>query len=293
MRRFFRPTLALAALAAVALFAPTIVRAQAKPVVAVLYFDNNSIGKDRTDYDGVGKGMAELIINDLAQNPNVRVVERDRIQAVLVEQNLTKQGSIDPQTAIRVGKLLGAQYLITGAFMSDGRGNFVLTGRTINEETSVIGNPTRINTKGEDVLGMIAQLSAKMSAEMKIPALRVGDAGAAGSAQPAGQPAAAASPAAVQVASATSAQTASPAPTQPATAAPTQPATAAPAPKAESRPSKSARKMDMKTAMLYSKALEEEDAGNKTKAVELYRQVVDKFPEYPPAQQKIAKLSRS
>src|SRR5205807_5065769 len=131
---------------------------------------------------------------------------------------------------------LGAQYLITGAFMSDGRGNFVLTGRTINEETSVIGNPTRINTKGEDVLGMIAQLSAKMSAEMKIPALRVGDAGAASNAQPAGQPAAAASPAAVQVASATSAQTASPAPTQPATAAPTQPATAAPAPKAESRP---------------------------------------------------------
>ena len=194
MRRFFRPTLALAALAAVALFAPTIVRAQAKPVVAVLYFDNNSIGKDRTDYDGVGKGMAELIINDLAQNPNVRVVERDRIQAVLVEQNLTKQGSIDPQTAIRVGKLLGAQYLITGAFMSDGRGNFVLTGRTINEETSVIGNPTRINTKGEDVLGMIAQLSAKMSAEMKIPALHVGDAGALGNAQPAGQPAAAASP---------------------------------------------------------------------------------------------------
>jgi len=282
MRSFVRGALAVAS---VALFAPAIVRAQAKPVVAVLYFDNNSIGKDRTDYDGVGKGMAELIINDLAQNPNVRVVERDRIQAVLVEQNLTKQGSIDPQTAIRVGKLLGAQYLITGAFMSDGHGNFVLTGRTINEETSVIGNPTRINTKGEDVLGMIAQLSAKMSAEMKIPALRVGDAGAAGSAQPAGQPAAAASPAAVQVASATAAQTASP--------APAQAATAAPAPKAESRPSKSARKMDMKTAMLYSKALEEEDAGNKTKAVELYRQVVDKFPEYAPAQQKIAKLSRT
>lgn len=284
MRSSVRSALALASLAMVA---PAIGLAQAKPVVAVLYFDNNSIGKDRTDYDGVGKGMAELMINDLAQNPNVRVVERDRIQAVLVEQNLTKQGSIDPQTAIRVGKLLGAQYLITGAFMSDGRGNFVLTGRTINEETSVIGNPTRINTKGDDVLGMIAQLSAKMSAEMKIPALRVGDAGAAGSAQPAGQPAAAASAPAVQVASATPAQTAAQAPVQ---------ATVASAPKteakAENRQAKSARKMDMKTAMLYSKALEEEDAGNKTKAVELYRQVVDKFPEYAPAQQKIARLSR-
>ena len=37
----------------------------------------------------------------------------------------------------------------------------MLTGRTINEETSAIGNPTRINAKGDDVLGMIAQLSAK------------------------------------------------------------------------------------------------------------------------------------
>ena len=277
MRSFVRGALALAS---AALFAPTIVRAQAKPVVAVLYFDNNSIGKDHADYDGVGKGMAELMINDLAQNPNVHVVERDRIQAVLVEQNLTKQGAIDPQTAIRIGKILGAQYLITGAFMSDGRGNFVLTGRTINEETSVIGNPTRINTKGDDVLGMIAQLSAKMSAEMKIPALRVGAAGAMGGATPAGQPAAAASSSPTPAASA-------------ATAAPAQVATAAPSqPKAESRPAKAVRKMDMKTAMLYSKALEEEDAGNKTKAVELYRQVVDKFPEYAPAQQKIAKLSR-
>jgi len=277
MRSFARGALALAS---AALFAPTIVRAQAKPVVAVLYFDNNSIGKDHADYDGVGKGMAELMINDLAQNPNVHVVERDRIQAVLVEQNLTKQGAIDPQTAIRIGKILGAQYLITGAFMSDGRGNFVLTGRTINEETSVIGNPTRINTKGDDVLGMIAQLSAKMSAEMKIPALRVGAAGAMGGATPAGQPAAAASSSPTPATSAAQA-----APAQVATAAPSQP-------KTESRPAKSARKMDMKTAMLYSKALEEEDAGNKTKAVELYRQVVDKFPEYAPAQQKIAKLSR-
>ena len=48
--------------------------------------------------------------------------------------------------------------------------------------------------------------------------------------------------------------------------------------------------MDIRTAMLYSKALEEEDAGNKTKAVELYRQVVSKAPDYGPAQAKIKKL---
>jgi hypothetical protein len=133
------------------------------------------------------------------------------------------------------------------------------------------------------VLGFINQLSLKLNNDMKLPALQVGQAGSSG-AQPAGQPAAAA--------------------TQPATAAPTQvassSATATPAASrtearpasATAAPAKKQQKMDIRTAMLYSKALEEEDAGNRTKAVELYRQVVTKFPEYAPAQAKIAKLSR-
>jgi outer membrane protein assembly factor BamD (BamD/ComL family) len=59
---------------------------------------------------------------------------------------------------------------------------------------------------------------------------------------------------------------------------------------AQAKPSK--KKMDMKTALLYSKALEEEDAGNRSKAVELYKQVNVAFPDYAPVTQKIAKLSR-
>jgi TolB-like protein len=274
MRGFARGALALAS---VVLVAPAVARAQAKPVVAVLYFDNNSFGKDRADYDGLGKGIADMLITDMAANPNVRVVERERIQALLVEQSLTKQGSIDPQTAIRLGKIVGAQYMIVGGFMSDGKGKLVLTARTINVETSVIANPTRLDASGDDVLGLIGKLSTRLNTEMKLPALRVGDAGAMG-ATPAGQP--------------TSTSTTSAAPTQVATAIPTQAKAESREPRAESRPAKPSRKMDMKTAMLYSKALEEEDAGNKTKAVELYRQVVDKFPEYAPAHQKIAKLSR-
>lgn len=263
---------AVSALFAVAsLFAPPMVHAQAKPVVAVLYFDNNSIGKDRLDYDGVGKGIADMLITDMASNPNLTIVERERVQALLTEQNLTKQGVIDPQTAIRLGKILGAQYMIYGGFMSDGKGTFVLTSHAVNTQTSAISNSVKLTSKGDDVLGLIAQLSTKLNTEMKLPALRVGD--ASPSAQPAGQPAA-----------------------QP--AAQLHVDSVKTHPVSEQKPAKqvahakTSRKMDMKTAMLYSKALEEEDAGNRTKAVELYRMVVDKFPEYAPAQQKIQKLSR-
>lgn len=276
MRKFVRAALALASVAVVA---PAIVEAQAKPVIAVLYFDNNSIGKDRADYEGVGKGIADMLITDMASNPNVQIVERERVQSLLTEQSLTKAGTIDPQTAIKLGKIIGAQYMITGGFMSDGRGTFVLTARAINVQTSAITNPTRITSKGDDVLGLIAQLSNKLSSEMKLPALRVGEAGGMG-AVPAGQPAATGAPAPTQVAEA-----------KPAEAKPEE---AKPASKPlQIAKEKSTRKMDMKTAMLYSKALEEEDAGNRSKAVELYKQVDVKFPEYAPVQQKIAKLSRT
>src|SRR5437867_4576335 len=166
MRSFLRSVLALASIATVA---PAIVQAQAKPVVAVLYFDNNSIGKDHADYDGVGKGIADMLITDMAANPNVQVVERERVQSLITEQNLTKAGTIDPQTAIKLGKIVGAQYMITGGFMSDGKGTFVVTARAINVQTSAISNPTRLTSTGDDVLGLIAQLSTKLNSEMKLP----------------------------------------------------------------------------------------------------------------------------
>src|SRR2546423_508442 len=251
-------------------FAPAMVQAQAKPVVAVLYFDNNSIGKDRADYDGVGKGLADMLITDMSQNPNVRVVERERIQSLLTEQALTKQGTIDPQTAIKLGKIVGAQYMITGAFLSDGKGNYVLTARSINVETSAIANPIRIQSKGDDVLGLMNQLSSKVMTDMKLSALRVGEAGGAPTTTPAG------SPAAEKAA-------------EPAKVAEVKPAEQKPAeqkPAVQVASAKPKQKMDMKTAMLYSKALEQEDAGNRSAAIQLYRQVVDKFPDYAPAQQK-------
>src|SRR5690349_25088846 len=103
--------------AAAVMAAPIIAAAQANsPVVAVLYFDNNSFGKDRGDYDGLGKGIADLLINDMASNPSMRLVERDRIQSILQEQSLVQSKSIDPETAVKLGKLLGAQYMITGGF---------------------------------------------------------------------------------------------------------------------------------------------------------------------------------
>lgn len=235
---------------------PALAAAQSNaPVVAVLYFDNNSFGKDRADYDGLGKGIADLLITDMAGNPSMRVVERDRLQSILQEQDLVKSKSIDPQTAVKLGKLLGAAYLVTGGFMSDGKGTLLVTSRVISVETGAITNPLKLQSKGDDVLGLIAQLSTKLNTELKLPALprQTGDAGAR---------------------------------------KPTTPAAPTGARQAGSETGRS-QKLDVKSALLYSKALDEQDSGHPKQAAELYRAVLQKFPDFGPAQQNLAKVQGS
>ena len=243
-------------MAAAFLAAPALAVAQANtPVVAVLYFDNNSFGKDRGDYDGLGKGIADLLINDMASNPAMRIVERDRIQSILQEQALVQSKTIDAQTAVRIGKLLGAQYMITGGFMSDSKGTLLVTSRVISVETGAITNPVKLQSKGDDVLGLIGQLSTKLNTELKLPALsrQTGDADVKKPASPGANPAGT---------------------KQPGNAAKPQ-------------------KLDVKTALLYSKALDEQDSGHSRKAAELYRAVLQKFPDFGPAQQNLAKVQSS
>src|ERR1051325_2712276 len=160
----------LIAAAALVCVAP-VTRAQNAPVVTVLAFDNAAFGPGAKDYDGIGKGVMDLLIMDLASAGKVRVVDRERIQNILDEQKLTSSGAVDGATAVRVGKLLGACYSIYGSFMRDQRtGNNTITLHTTSNETGQIGNGQKIESKGDDIMGLIAQASAKFISMMDVKA---------------------------------------------------------------------------------------------------------------------------
>ncbi|HEU4763341.1 MAG TPA: CsgG/HfaB family protein [Gemmatimonadales bacterium] len=132
-----RLTLALLALC---LAAPA-ARAQqqdTRPGIAVLPFENGgSYGRDKEDFAALQNGIPAFLINDLQANPAARVVDRSVINKVLDEQNLAKDGRVDAATAAKVGKLVGARYMVTGTFI-DLYGDFRLTARIIDVETGEI-----------------------------------------------------------------------------------------------------------------------------------------------------------
>jgi curli biogenesis system outer membrane secretion channel CsgG len=83
-----------------------------RPTVAVLEFDNQSgAGWWR---GGVGWELAGMLSNELSAAGSFKVLERDSIQAVLEEQNMAASGRIAAGTGAKMGKITGAQYLITG-----------------------------------------------------------------------------------------------------------------------------------------------------------------------------------
>ena len=89
----------------------------ANPRIAVVDFDN------RTPHGGwkVGRGAADMLTTHLVKETDFDIIERDRLNGVLNEQNLGASGVIDTNTAVKIGKILGVQYIVTGAVTEYGQ----------------------------------------------------------------------------------------------------------------------------------------------------------------------------
>lgn len=150
---------------------PATVLAQAaapRPTVAVLYFTNAAL-VNHAEYEPLSKGIAEMLIAELAQSPNLQVVERDRLEQLLQEQNLATAGRVDAETAARLGKVLGARYMLTGGFVIDPKQRMRLDVRAVNVETSAVEYVESVQGKADDVLDLIADLGRRVSQGLHLP----------------------------------------------------------------------------------------------------------------------------
>ena len=86
--------------------------------------------------------MAELLIEDIVsvlfnRHGFRNIVERHRIDAIFREQNLQRSREFDPNTAVRIGRLVGAQYVVTGSFTRHGD-SYRLAVRMLDVETGIV-----------------------------------------------------------------------------------------------------------------------------------------------------------
>lgn len=157
-----------AAVAALALAGPALT-AQSKPTVAVIPYTNSAIGRANEELAPLSKGIADLMTGELMANSGIRLVERDQLNAALKEQDLSAGGRVDAATAVKVGKLLGAQHVVVGTFVTDRSNNMVLTSRVFNTETSEIEFATSDKDKTDNFMALVTKVAHKLNAGMKLP----------------------------------------------------------------------------------------------------------------------------
>lgn len=173
MRR--RSVLCALTLAAFASLSPALQAQDTRPGIAVLPFTNGgSYGKDKEDFQALEKGMAAMLISELAQNPAARLVDREGILQVLSEQNLAKDGRVDAATAAKIGKLVGAKYMVMGSFTDFYGDQFRVDARLVDVETSEILKVVRGNPKLEkrsELFHLLQSVAENLMKETKLPPL--------------------------------------------------------------------------------------------------------------------------
>ncbi len=251
-----RLALALAALAALATplasarAADPVVKPEAqRPTVAILYFDYS--GKDES-LGVLKKGLAQMVITDLSGLTAVRIVERERLQEILDELKLGTSAKIDPATAAKVGKLLGARYMVMGGYF-DLLGSLRVDARVVEVETGRIIRSVGAIGKGDDFLELERKIAVELEKILTSDAISATPPARSGQVDPTPPPKPGATP--------------TPPPARP-------------------------KQLRTKTALKWARALDAIDRGNKEEATATLTQVVAEQPDFALAQGELTRLMR-
>ncbi|MDD3731129.1 MAG: CsgG/HfaB family protein [candidate division Zixibacteria bacterium] len=135
--------------------------------VAIMEFDNYSVGKYQEELGFITKGLADFFESDFAKISSLRVVERDKIDFILKEIEMAKEGKVDASTAVKVGKILGAQLMVFGSIVQIDKNNTKMLCKVVKVETSEI--LTSVEREGKpDYFAMEKELVMELAEKLNL-----------------------------------------------------------------------------------------------------------------------------
>ena len=95
-----------------------------RPRIAVLDFDYGTVQTASAAVFGtnidVGKGIVDLLVTDLVKDGTYSIIERKALDKILAEQNFSNSDRADPNSAAKIGKLLGVDAIVEGSITEFG-----------------------------------------------------------------------------------------------------------------------------------------------------------------------------
>ena len=126
-----------------------------KKRIAIMNFDFSAVQNDVIAIFGgrqdVGKGVADLLVDRLVTDCRYSVIERKELDKIVAEQNFSNSDRADPNSAAKLGRLLGVDAIVIGSITQFGRDD-----KTTNVSGGALGG-----IAGRYGLGGVGKRSAK------------------------------------------------------------------------------------------------------------------------------------
>lgn len=142
--------------------------------IAFLPFDNFSVEKHQKRLGRLSSALAEFFAYDFSSYSGLKVVERTKMDYLLKEQELVKDGRVDKATAIKLGKIIGAKMMVFGVISQFDDKSARMGVKVVNVETSEIitsvdreGKPDFNRMEKELVEELAKKLDMKLNEDTK------------------------------------------------------------------------------------------------------------------------------
>ena len=145
-----------------------------RKAVALLPFRNMS---QRQDQAWLGTTLAEMLTTELGAGGNLRTIAGEDVTRMKADLGLPDTESYGGDTLQRIGKILGAEAIVTGSYLAPGNGQLRLDLRLQNAQTGETVETFHVDGRGEQVSDLVdvvaragAQLRQRLGVEGNPPA---------------------------------------------------------------------------------------------------------------------------
>jgi curli biogenesis system outer membrane secretion channel CsgG len=142
--------------------------AQEKIRIAIWEVDNNA-ATSWALWNEMGPAARNHIDTEFSEHPTLAakfaIVERSQLDLVMKEQGLAASGAVPPQTAAKVGSLLGVKYIVAGGIdkfaINDTKAGFGRIGGNVQQAEAAINLRFVDTTTGERLLAVSGEAEVR------------------------------------------------------------------------------------------------------------------------------------
>jgi TolB-like protein len=115
----------------------------------------------------LGKAITAMLVTEFSNREGIQVIERAQLNDMLREQDLVLSGRVDESSAIEIGKLLGAQYVLLGQASSI-VDNLRMDIRAVDVETSEIVAVLKKSDRTSELLSVVVALADEFGQQLNL-----------------------------------------------------------------------------------------------------------------------------